>query len=116
MTSSWSALRSWPARRWLVAGMAALGFVLLVAIPTDLIDTPLFRREVPPTWWARPSLAVSSAPGWSARRPPTCEARPNRSAPQRAEAGGPGACSPSSPSGARCATSSSSSRWGPRGR
>lgn len=41
----------------------ALGFVLVVAVPTDLIDTPVFGREVPPTWWAWPSLLVSSALG-----------------------------------------------------
>jgi len=33
---------------------------LLVAIPTDLIDTPVFARAVPPTWWSWPVLAVSS--------------------------------------------------------
>jgi hypothetical protein len=30
----------------------AVAFVLVVAVPTDLIDTPLFSREIPPTWWA----------------------------------------------------------------
>lgn len=54
-------LLAWPARRWLVAGLAAVAFVLLVAVPTDLIDTPVFGREIPPTWWAWPSLLVSSA-------------------------------------------------------
>ncbi|MDN4175210.1 hypothetical protein QWY28_19755 [Nocardioides sp. SOB77] len=56
-------LASWPARRWLVALAAAAGFVLVVAVPTDLIDTPVFGREVPPTWWAWPSLLVSSLLG-----------------------------------------------------
>ncbi len=46
-----------------VALLATLGFVLVVAIPTDLIDTPLFSREIPPTWWAWPSLIVSSVLG-----------------------------------------------------
>lgn len=53
----------WPARRWLVAFAAAAAFVLVVAIPTDLIDTPVFGREVPPTWWAWPSLLMSSLLG-----------------------------------------------------
>ncbi len=57
------ALRSWPLRRWLAAAGTAAGFALLVAIPTDLIDTPVFGREIPPTWWAWPSLAVSSVLG-----------------------------------------------------
>jgi len=60
MTAPWAVLLTWPARRWLVALAAAAGFVLVVAIPTDLIDTPVFGREVPPTWWAWPSLLVSS--------------------------------------------------------
>ncbi len=51
---------SWPARRWLVAAGAAIGTLLFIGIPTDLIDTPLFSREIPPTWWAWPSLLVSS--------------------------------------------------------
>ena len=56
-------LASWQARRWLVALAAATGFVLVVAIPTDLINTPVFGREIPPTWWSWPSLLVSSALG-----------------------------------------------------
>ena len=56
-----TALRQWPARRWLTALGAAVGFVLAVGVPTDLVDTPVFGREVPPTWWAWPSLLVSSA-------------------------------------------------------
>lgn len=38
-------------------------FVVVIAIPTDLIDNPVFGREIPPTWWAWPSLLVSSALG-----------------------------------------------------
>lgn len=52
--------QSWPIRRLLVAAIAALLFVLVVAIPTDLIDTPLFSREIPPTWWSWPALVISS--------------------------------------------------------
>ncbi len=55
-----AALRAWPARRWVVALLASLGAALLVAVPTDLVDTPVFSRMIPPTWWAWPSLAVSS--------------------------------------------------------
>jgi hypothetical protein len=56
-------LRAWPARRWAVAAAATVGFALFVAIPTDLVDTPVFGREIPPTWWAWPSLLVSSVLG-----------------------------------------------------
>lgn len=54
------ALAQWPARRWLAAAVAAAGTYVLVAVPTDLIDTPLFSREVPPTWWSFPILAVTA--------------------------------------------------------
>ncbi len=53
-------LRSWPARRWLLAGAAAALTVVVVAVPTDLIDTPLFGREVAPTPWAWPVLLTTS--------------------------------------------------------
>lgn len=56
-----AALRLWQPRRWLTAALSAAAFVLLIGIPTDLIDTPVFGREVPPTWWAWPSLLLSSA-------------------------------------------------------
>lgn len=63
LLTSLVALRSWPLRRWLVAVAAAVGFALVVAIPTDLVDTPVFGREIPPTWWSWPALAVSSVLG-----------------------------------------------------
>lgn len=52
--------RAWPTRRWLVAGGSAALYTVLIAVPTDLIDTPLFWREVPPTWWSWPALVISS--------------------------------------------------------
>ena len=54
------ALAQWPARRWLAAAAAAALTYLVVAVPTDLIDTPLFSREVPPTWWSFPVLGVTA--------------------------------------------------------
>lgn len=48
-------------RRATVALVAGGAFLLLVAIPTALIDTPLFSREIPPTWWSWPALVVSAA-------------------------------------------------------
>lgn len=60
---SLATLRSWPPRRWLVAAATAVGFTLVVAIPTDLIDNPVFGREIPPTWWSWPALTISSVLG-----------------------------------------------------
>jgi hypothetical protein len=54
-------LRAWPRRRWVVAAATTALYALLVAVPTDLVDTPLFWREVPPTWWSWPALLLSSA-------------------------------------------------------
>jgi hypothetical protein len=55
-----AALAQWPARRWWTAALAATAVVLVIAIPTDLIDTPAFGRAIAPTWWAWPSLLVSA--------------------------------------------------------
>lgn len=54
-------LRTWAARQWLSAVGSAVAFGLLVAIPTDLIDTAVFSREIPPTWWSWPALTLSAA-------------------------------------------------------
>lgn len=50
----------WPLRRWVVAAASTVAYALMIAIPTDLIDTPVFGREIPPTWWSWPALVVSS--------------------------------------------------------
>lgn len=55
-----SALAQWPARRWIAATGVAILTYFVVAIPTDLIDTLLFTREVPPTWWSFPVLALTA--------------------------------------------------------
>lgn len=56
-------MRSWTARHWLVALLAGLGTVVLVAVPTDLLDTPLFGRSIAPTWWAWPVLLATAVLG-----------------------------------------------------
>lgn len=58
--AAWSVIGSWGRRQWLVAAAAAIGYTLVVAVPTDLVDTPVFSREIPPTWWAWPSLVISA--------------------------------------------------------
>lgn len=55
-----SQIRQWPRRRWAAAAVAAVLTYLVIAIPTDLIDTPFFVREVPPTWWSSPALVISA--------------------------------------------------------
>ena len=56
-----SALAQWPRRRWQAAAIAAVATYVVVAVPTDLIDTPLFSREIPPTWWSFPVLGTTAA-------------------------------------------------------
>jgi hypothetical protein len=54
------ALRAWPARRWLLAGVAApLGAVVL-GVPTGVIPTPFYTRMTPVLWWNYPVLAASA--------------------------------------------------------
>lgn len=59
MSATWSALSSWGRRRWVAALAAWAATVVVVAVPTDLIDTPLFSREIPPTWWSWPALLLN---------------------------------------------------------
>jgi len=54
-------LRRWPARRWWVALGTAAFTIVFIAVPTDLIDTPMFAREVAPTPWSWPVLLLSAA-------------------------------------------------------
>ncbi len=53
-------MRAWPGRRWAVAAGAAAVTVVVIGVPTDLIDTPLFGRAVPPTWWSWPALIATA--------------------------------------------------------
>lgn len=39
-----------------VAGMLTL---IVVGVPTDVVDTPWFGREVPVRWWEYPVLAAT---------------------------------------------------------
>ena len=41
-----------------LAAAAATG--LATGIPTDLIDTPAFARDIPPTWWSYPVWIATS--------------------------------------------------------
>ena len=47
-------------RQITVGVLTGLGYLLFVAIPTDLIPNPVFGREIPPTWWSWPSLLVTT--------------------------------------------------------
>jgi hypothetical protein len=51
---------TWPVRRWLVAAASAFATVVVIAVPTAMIPTPVFGREVPVTVWAWPVLVVTA--------------------------------------------------------
>ena len=51
---------AWPARRWLVAVLGAFLTIVSIAVPTAMIDNPLFGRSVPVTAWAWPVLLVAA--------------------------------------------------------
>jgi hypothetical protein len=57
------ALRTWPARRWLVAAGAAALTVLVIGLPTDVVPNPVFGRSVGVTGWSWPVLAVTAVLG-----------------------------------------------------
>jgi len=56
----WETLTAWSRRRWYAAAATAVATVLVIAVPTALIPTPIFGREVPPTWWSWPVLLVTA--------------------------------------------------------
>jgi hypothetical protein len=58
-----TALRAWPARRWWVAGIAALATALVVGLPTDVVPNPVFGRSIEVTAWSYPALAVTAVLG-----------------------------------------------------
>lgn len=76
-------LRRWPARRWWTALVSAVATYVVIAIPTDLIDTPFFARQVPPTVWSWPVLAVSAVLAGLVAA--TYVAYPDGAAPSRSE-------------------------------
>jgi hypothetical protein len=54
------ALRAWPARRWLLAGLAALVGAVVLGVPTGVIPTPFSTRMTPVRWWNSPVLVISA--------------------------------------------------------
>ncbi|MHB1594326.1 MAG: hypothetical protein ACYCO9_20815 [Streptosporangiaceae bacterium] len=53
-------IRTWPARRWVAAALAAIATTLIIGIPTVLIPNPVFGRSVPVQWWSYPVLGVTA--------------------------------------------------------
>ena len=62
-------MMTWRGRRILplYGLLAAVGTLLLIGIPSDIIPNPIFGREVPVRWWEYPVLVVQHRQG---ARPP----------------------------------------------
>lgn len=58
--SFFAELRSWPVQRWWIGAGVAVLTALVTAIPTAMIPTPVFSREIPTTAWAWPVLIVTA--------------------------------------------------------
>lgn len=53
-------MRTWPARRWLVAVIVAIAAAMVIGVPTGVIPTPFYTRMTPVLWWNYPVWALSS--------------------------------------------------------
>lgn len=51
-------LRLWTVRHWAVAVLSTLATAVLVAVPTAVLPTPWFWREIPTPAWAYPVLGL----------------------------------------------------------
>jgi len=60
MPNCLTTLLTWPLRRWIVAGGAALLSALAIGIPTAVFPTPFFGRAVAVTSWSMPVLIATS--------------------------------------------------------
>ena len=53
-------LRRWGTPHYLVALIAGASWLVLSGVPTDILDTPLFTRMTPVTWWDYPLWVVGA--------------------------------------------------------
>ena len=60
MRTALLSLRSWPARRWLVAMVVSVVAALVMGVPTGIVETDLYTRMTPVTWWDYPVWGVSA--------------------------------------------------------
>ncbi len=60
MPNCFTSLLTWSAKRWIVAvGVAVLTY-FVIALPTAVIDNPIFGREIAPTNWSVTVVVVTS--------------------------------------------------------
>ncbi|MYQ54801.1 hypothetical protein GT018_26250 [Streptomyces sp. SID4912] len=50
----------WEPRQWTAAAAFAVATAVVVGVPTAVVPTPFFGREVPVQWWNYPALALTA--------------------------------------------------------
>lgn len=58
--SSIKSLLLWSKKRWLVASATALATGVFISLPTAILKTPVFGREIPVTSWSIPVVIATS--------------------------------------------------------
>ncbi|MGW9521999.1 hypothetical protein ACWGSE_07755 [Streptomyces diastaticus] len=58
--AAFSALRLWGFRQWTAVAASAVATALIVGVPTAVVPTPFFGREIPVQWWNYPALALTA--------------------------------------------------------
>lgn len=57
---SLAGLGSWSARRWGAAVLGSVAAGLVIGVPTGVVQTDLYTRMTPVTWWDYPVWALSA--------------------------------------------------------
>lgn len=60
MTTAWSTVATWPARRWMAASAGGVLAALLMGVPTGIIETSFYTRMTPVPWWDYPVWLASA--------------------------------------------------------
>ena len=55
-----SSLSKWTLRRWVIAAATSVITYIVIAIPTAIIENPIFGREIGVTSWSIPVLVITS--------------------------------------------------------
>lgn len=58
--SSIKSLLLWSKKRWFVASATAMATGLFISLPTAILKTPIFGREIPVTSWSVPVVIATS--------------------------------------------------------
>ena len=60
MPNCFTALLLWSKKRWLVASATAVATGLFISLPTAILKTPIFGREIAVTNWSVTVIVITS--------------------------------------------------------